>query len=106
MRNDTYKAMMWAGDTQLGRVVQALKQRGMWGDTLLFYVSDNGGVEDGVSPRRPVPAPGQSRCTPRAGMPPREALPAPLSAPRHSSTTPSAARSTATGRVGWPSPPS
>ena len=38
--NDTYKAMMWAGDTQLGRVVNTLKAKGMYEDTLIFYVSE------------------------------------------------------------------
>jgi arylsulfatase A-like enzyme len=51
--NDTYRAMMWAGDTNLGRVVEALKAKSMWEDTIMIYVSDNGGVGDGLNwPKR------------------------------------------------------
>jgi len=40
----TYAAMITALDDQVGRVVAALKARGMDEDTLIVYHSDNGGV--------------------------------------------------------------
>jgi len=40
----TYAAMITALDDQVGRVVAALKERGMLDDTLIVYQSDNGGV--------------------------------------------------------------
>lgn len=40
----TYAAMITAMDDQVGRVVAALKARGMMEDTLIVYQSDNGGV--------------------------------------------------------------
>lgn len=45
-----YAQMLHATDIQTGRLVQALRDRGMWSNTLLVYTSDNGGVaENGLS---------------------------------------------------------
>ena len=47
--HDTYKvagAMYTEMDVQVGRLVDALKLRGMWESTLLTFVSDNGGPLD------------------------------------------------------------
>ena len=47
--NDTYKvagAMYTELDEQVGKVVDALKARGMWESTALIFVSDNGGPLD------------------------------------------------------------
>ncbi|XP_077994473.1 arylsulfatase B-like [Glandiceps talaboti] len=38
-----YRAMVTMLDDTVGRLVQALKERGMWEDTLLIYLNDNGG---------------------------------------------------------------
>ena len=40
----TYAGMITALDDQVGQVVQALKDRGMYEDTIIVYQSDNGGV--------------------------------------------------------------
>jgi arylsulfatase A-like enzyme len=42
----TYAAMITAMDDQIGKVVQALEQRGMRKNTLIIFHSDNGGVKD------------------------------------------------------------
>jgi arylsulfatase A-like enzyme len=41
----TYAAMITAMDDQIGKVVQALEQRGMRDNTLIIFHSDNGGVK-------------------------------------------------------------
>ncbi|WP_246702734.1 arylsulfatase [Starkeya sp. ORNL1] len=41
-----YAAMITAMDTEIGRVVEALKQRGMRDDTLIVFHSDNGGTRN------------------------------------------------------------
>ena len=38
-----YNGLMSTLDTNIGRLVDALKAKGMWDNTLLFFVSDNGG---------------------------------------------------------------
>jgi arylsulfatase A-like enzyme len=40
----TYAAMMTGLDTQVGRIVAALEQRGMRENTLIFFTTDNGGI--------------------------------------------------------------
>ena len=38
-----YNAMVQYMDNEIGKFVNALKSRGMWDNTLLVFVSDNGG---------------------------------------------------------------
>ncbi|XP_077987935.1 arylsulfatase B-like [Glandiceps talaboti] len=38
-----YRAMVSMLDDMIGQIVQALKERGMWEDTLIVYLADNGG---------------------------------------------------------------
>ena len=42
----TYAAMVAAMDDQIGRVLAALEKKGMRGDTLIVFHSDNGGTRD------------------------------------------------------------
>ena len=42
----TYAGMLTAADESLGIVVRALKQKGMWNNTLLLVSTDNGGPTD------------------------------------------------------------
>lgn len=51
-----YAAMGVYWDKSLGRIVQTLKERGMWEDTLLVLTADNGG------PVYPSPVPGFDHC--------------------------------------------
>lgn len=41
-RRRVYAAMVSGLDAAVSRIVRALEQRGMWGDTLLLFASDNG----------------------------------------------------------------
>eukprot|EP00946_MAST-07B_sp_MAST-7B-sp1_P001495 g1495.t1 len=44
-----YRGMLWRADTYVGALVQLLKKKGMYQDTLIVYSSDNGGVLDGTN---------------------------------------------------------
>ena len=46
---DTYKGMLWRADVYVGQLVEALKARGMYENTLFIYSGDNGGVGDGIN---------------------------------------------------------
>jgi arylsulfatase A-like enzyme len=45
-RHRTYAAMAWAMDQAVGRVLEALRSSGQEDDTLIFFLSDNGGRPD------------------------------------------------------------
>eukprot|EP01064_Diplonema_japonicum_P021135 TRINITY_DN30690_c0_g1_i1.p1 TRINITY_DN30690_c0_g1~~TRINITY_DN30690_c0_g1_i1.p1 ORF type:complete len:552 (+),score=70.92 TRINITY_DN30690_c0_g1_i1:59-1657(+) len=45
--NSTYEGMLWDADVYVGRIVQTLKDKNMWDNTLIVYTSDNGGVVSG-----------------------------------------------------------
>mmetsp|Transcript_56028 Transcript_56028/g.97788 ORF Transcript_56028/g.97788 Transcript_56028/m.97788 type:complete len:607 (+) Transcript_56028:71-1891(+) len=45
--NSTILQLMCVADAWTDKIVQALKDRGMWNNTLVVYSSDNGGTEDG-----------------------------------------------------------
>ncbi|TWT85966.1 Arylsulfatase [Posidoniimonas polymericola] len=53
--NPTYAAMIASVDESVGRVMQTLDRLGLAGDTLVIFVSDNGGVggyvREGIKPR-------------------------------------------------------
>jgi arylsulfatase B len=42
----TYGGMLTAADEGIGQVVQALKDKGMWNDTVLVFTTDNGGPSE------------------------------------------------------------
>ena len=44
----TYAAMVTAMDAQIGRVLQALEKKGMRGNTLIIFQSDNGGTRSAM----------------------------------------------------------
>jgi len=44
---NVYRGMLWRADVYIGQLVQALKDKGMWDNTLIVYTADNGGVESG-----------------------------------------------------------
>lgn len=46
---DVYRGMLWKSDIYVGEIVQLLKQRGMYDNTLIVFASDNGGVANGNS---------------------------------------------------------
>ena len=50
-RRRTYAAMITEFDTQVGRIVAALKKKGMLENTLIIFTSDNGGATTRCSPR-------------------------------------------------------
>lgn len=50
----TYAAMMSAMDDAVGRVLQALRETNLDRDTLVFFLSDNGGPKDNASSNRPL----------------------------------------------------
>ena len=86
----TYAAMVYAVDRGVGRIVQTLKQNGQFDDTLILFLSDNGGKpslgasnaplrgrkcdtrEGGATSRLP------RTCSLQSRMPQRTAMPAPL----------------------------
>ena len=43
----TYEAMVHTMDSGIGNITAALKAKGMWDRTLIFFSADNGGREDG-----------------------------------------------------------
>ena len=48
----TYAAMMTNLDTQVGRIVETLEKKGMRENTLIFFTTDNGGVDSNM-PKAP-----------------------------------------------------
>lgn len=54
-QNQTYCAMMTEMDTAIGRVLDALRERGVYENTLVLFHSDNGGVsKDGLGCNAPL----------------------------------------------------
>ena len=45
----TYRGMLWLADAYVGRLVAALRAKGMWDDALLLFTSDNGARGDGLN---------------------------------------------------------
>jgi arylsulfatase A-like enzyme len=50
---DTYLAMLHRMDEGIGRVVQTLKDEGLYDNTLIFYFSDNGGAKNNKADNLP-----------------------------------------------------
>ncbi len=50
----TYAAMVWALDRAIGRVLGALEARGIQDDTLIWFLSDNGGATNNGSSNLPL----------------------------------------------------
>ena len=50
----TYAAMVWAMDRAIGRVLEQLEQSGRADDTLLWFLSDNGGATNNGSVNLPL----------------------------------------------------
>ena len=50
--------MLWSADQYVGKVVALLKQKSMWGNTLVVYTADNGGTADGCT----FPGDGKTMC--------------------------------------------
>ncbi|WOO43413.1 arylsulfatase [Rubellicoccus peritrichatus] len=48
-RRRTYAAMVTSMDEQIGNIAKALKEKGVFDNTLIFFSSDNGGHTDGAS---------------------------------------------------------
>jgi arylsulfatase A-like enzyme len=45
--------MLWAADLYVGKILDAMKEKGMWENTLVVYSADNGGTTDGTNyPKR------------------------------------------------------
>ena len=44
-----YHQMLWDADLYVGRLVDAVKARGMWTNSLVLYSADNGGTGDGIN---------------------------------------------------------
>ena len=51
-KGDVLRGMLSASDEWTGRIIQTLKDKGMWQDTAVFYSSDNGG--DGLASNWPL----------------------------------------------------
>jgi arylsulfatase A-like enzyme len=47
-------AMTWAVDRGIGKVINKLKETGMYDNTLIFFLSDNGGAHDNTSSNYPL----------------------------------------------------
>lgn len=45
--NSTIMQMICDADAWMGKIVQTLKERGLWENTLMVYSADNGGIGDG-----------------------------------------------------------
>ena len=41
--------MLNEADIYIGKIVQELKNKGVYDDTLIVYSSDNGGIDDGIN---------------------------------------------------------
>jgi len=52
-KRDTYLAMLHRMDEGIGRVIQTLKEEGVYENTLIFYFSDNGGARGNASVNLP-----------------------------------------------------
>ena len=44
-----YLGMLWRADVFIGEMVELLKSKGMYANTLIVYSADNGGVGSGVN---------------------------------------------------------
>lgn len=49
-----YAAMMWSMDAAIGKVIQKLKETGKYENTLIFFLSDNGGAHNNTSSVAPL----------------------------------------------------
>ncbi|HSK13409.1 MAG TPA: sulfatase-like hydrolase/transferase [Phnomibacter sp.] len=49
-----YAAMMWSMDEAIGKVIQKLKETGKYDNTLIFFLSDNGGAHNNNSSVAPL----------------------------------------------------
>lgn len=47
-------AMTWAVDRGIGKVINKLKEKGMYDNTLIFFLSDNGGAHNNMSSNFPL----------------------------------------------------
>lgn len=48
-RTDTYHGMLWRADLYIGKIIELLKAKGMWDNTLILYAADNGGTVGGIN---------------------------------------------------------
>lgn len=46
---DVYRGMLWRADLYIGMLVETLKAKGLYDNTLIVYSADNGGVESGIN---------------------------------------------------------
>ncbi|MEM8734470.1 MAG: sulfatase [Planctomycetota bacterium] len=53
-RRRTYAAMIWAMDRAIGRVLAALEKNGQLDNTLIWFLSDNGGATNNASSNLPL----------------------------------------------------
>ena len=53
-RRRTYAAMIWAMDRAIGRVLEELKKNGQFDNTLIWFLSDNGGATNNASSNLPL----------------------------------------------------
>ncbi len=53
-KNATYAAMIQSLDESVGRIIKTLKRRGLYHNTLIIFMSDNGGMLNGVSDNTPL----------------------------------------------------
>jgi arylsulfatase A-like enzyme len=49
-----YAAMMWSMDEAIGKVIKKLKDKGVYDNTLIFFLSDNGGAHNNQSSVAPL----------------------------------------------------
>ena len=50
----TYAAMVWAMDRAIGKVIAELDSQGVTDNTLIWFLSDNGGVDDNYASNLPL----------------------------------------------------